>query len=392
MATFVFENMTQAQADAFTSADILAVATTSANARNVGVSFTAATLTANDLITMTIGTKVLTFGAAPLSIASDAGSIVFNDNSSLVLGTSGGDTGLTGATNPNTVYLFGGNDGFTSTGTNSEDFIFGMGGNDTITGGSTASHLYGFNASGGTDGNDSLTGGAAGDYLQGNSGTDVLDGGDGSDRILGGAGNDTVQGTGNGNDSINGNTGNDQLDGGADNDLVRGGAGNDSVSGGGGNDQVLGDLGTDTLDGGAGIDSFTGGGGNDILGFLGSNGTGSTVSSVTYYDTVLDYTDGEDEFRFSATGSGGTTTFGDDTGDINIGVAGATFTTVSAATTYAQQLLDANTAGDDIAIVKVGSDTYVFWDSTGTNGAAIDSIVKLQGVSDTSLFTIADFG
>lgn len=387
MATFVFENMTQAQADAFTGADILAIATTSATARNTGVAFTAATLTASDLTTLTIGGKTLTFGSAPLSTASAAGNIVFNDTSQLELGTSAADSfdGITGKAG--TVYLWTGNDSYLGSTNNNQDFVFGMGGNDTIVGGSSASFLYGFNAAGGTDGADSLLGGGAGDYLQGNSGTDTLDGGAGSDRALGGSGNDAIGG-GAGNDSLNGNAGDDALDGGAENDLVRGGQGNDSVSGGANNDQVFGDLGTDTLDGGAGIDSFTGGGGVDNFNFVGANGTGTTVSSVTYYDTVLDYIDGEDEFRISNGGC----TFGDDTGDINIGVAGATFTTVAAATTYAQQLLDDNAAGDDIAIVKVGSDTYVFWSATGVDDDAIDSIVKIAGITDTSLFTIADFG
>jgi Ca2+-binding RTX toxin-like protein len=268
-----------------------------------------------------------------------------------------------------------------------------MGGSDTIVGGSSASFLYGFNASGGTDGTDSLLGGGAGDYLQGNSGNDTLDGGAGSDRVLGGSGNDSILGSA-GNDSINGNTGNDTADGGADNDLVRGGQGNDSISGGAANDQLFGDLGTDSLDGGAGIDSFTGGGGNDILGFSGVNGTGTTVSSVTYYDTVLDYVDGEDEFRILGSGGCSATAFGDAAADAELirGVAGATFTTVSAATTYAQQLLDANASATDVAIVKVGNDTYLFYESAGTGAGAIDSIVKLAGVTDTSLLTFADFG
>ena len=388
MATFIFENMTQAQADAITGADIIAVSTTTVGARTVGVALS--NQVGTDVITLTVGTKSLTFNAANLSTISDAGNIVFNDSSSIVLGTTGADATLTGTTAPNTVYLFAGNDGFTSTGTNSEDFIYGMGGNDTITGGSTASHLYGFNAAGGTDGTDSLTGGAAGDYLQGNSGNDTLDGGAGSDRVLGGAGNDVVVASA-GNDTINGNAGTDTLDGGTEDDNVRGGQGGDSVTGGAGNDFVFGDLGADTVGGGTGIDQASGGGGNDVFYFAsGDVTTGTTVSSVTFYDTVLDYVDGEDEFRITAGGS----TFGDaaSSAELNIGAAGATFTTVSAATVYAQQLLDANTATNDVSIVKVGSDTYFFWDSTGVNGAAIDSIVKVAGITDTSLFTQADFG
>lgn len=390
MATFVFENMTQAQADALAGTDIVAVSTTTVTARNVGVSI--ATQVGTDVITLTVGSKSLVFNAATLSAVSDAGNIVFNDNSSLVLGTQAANAALTGATNPNTFYLFAGNDSIDqSAGTNTEDFIYGMGGADTIIGGSTASHLYGFNASGGTDGADSIVGGGAGDYIQGNSGNDQLTGGAGSDRILGGAGNDTVLG-GTDNDTVNGNTGDDSISGEAGDDFLRGGQGNDQISGGIANDKLFGDLGTDTLNGGVGVDEFTGGAGADVFTFTSTDANPVTVSSVAYYDTVLDYTDGEDEFRI--TNTAGTSTFGDAAlaAEINIGAAGATFTTVSAATTYAQQLLDANTQAYDIAIVKVGSDTYLFYDSTGVQGTAIDSIVKLQGVTDTSLFTQADFG
>lgn len=390
MATFVFENMTQAQADAITAADIIAVSNTTVTARNVGVAI--ATQVGTDVVTLTVGAKSLVFNAATLSAVSDAGNVVFNDNSSLVLGTNADNAALTGATNPNTFYLFSGNDSINqTTGTNTEDFIYGMGGADTIIGGSTASHLYGFNASGGTDGADSIVGGGAGDYIQGNSGNDQLTGGAGSDRILGGAGNDTVLG-GTDNDTVNGNTGDDSVSGEAGNDFLRGGQGNDIISGGDGNDNLLGDLGTDTLSGGAGVDSFTGGAGTDIFAFTSTDANPVTVSSVAYYDTILDYTDGEDEFRIS--NAAGTSTFGDaaSSGEISIGAAGATFTTVSAATVYAQQLLDANTNATDIAIVKVGGDSYIFYDSTGTQGAAVDSIIKLQGVTDTSLFTQADFG
>lgn len=393
MATFVFENMTQAQADAFTTADILAIATTTANARNVGVTFTAATITAADLTSLTIGTKTLTFGNAAISAASILGNVVFNDTSQLELGTVGGDT-LNGlAAKAGTVYGWSGSDSWDGTANNNEDFVFGMGGADTIVGGSTASHLYGFNAAGGTDGADVITGGGAGDYVQGNSGNDSLDGGAGSDRILGGAGNDSAAGSA-GNDSINGNTGDDTLDGGADNDLVRGGQGNDAAGGGAGNDQVFGDLGTDTVSGGAGIDSHTGGAGNDNFSFiLGDVTTGTTVSSVTYYDTILDYTDGEDEIRINTSTDSSGSTIGDAASDTEIvrGAAGATFTTVSAATVYAQQLLDGNSGTTtDVAIVVVGADTYLFYDSDG--GATIDSIVKIQGFTNTALLTSADFG
>lgn len=398
MATFVFENMTQAQADALTAADIIAFANTATTARNVGV--VSSTQLGTDTTSLTAATstgalKTLNFNAGTLSTIADAGQIAFNDNSSLVLGTQAADAALTGATNPNTVYLFAGNDSIDGTTTNTEDFVYGFGGNDTITGGSTASHLYGFNAAGGTDGLDSITGGGAGDYIQGNGGNDTLigdsAGGAGSDRILGGAGNDTISAIG-GNDSVNGNTGNDTIDGGVGNDLLRGGQGNDDVRGGDGTDTLLGDLGTDTLLGGVNVDLLQGGAGNDVFAF------GSTTTSISdaatftavgatspsQFETILDFVNGEDQFQIR----GSTTSavaFGTAAADVVRGSSDAVFNTVAAATTYAQQLLDANASLVDVAAVKVGADVYLFWASDASAGALVNNVVKLQGVSDVSL-------
>ena len=69
----------------------------------------------------------------------------------------------------------------------------------------------------GTEGNDTLIGGAAADDLHGLGGNDFLQGGDGADTVLGDGGNDTLSGN-------------------AGNDWMRGGTGNDQVSGGGGQD------------------------------------------------------------------------------------------------------------------------------------------------------------
>lgn len=364
MATFVFENMTQAQADALAATDIIAFATTTVNARNVGVANS--TQLGTDTITLTVGAKSLNFNAATLSAISNADQIAFNDNSGLLLGTQGADTNasFTGSANPNTVYLFAGNDSITQAGVNTEDFIYGMGGNDTIVGGSTASHLYGFNASGGTDGTDSITGGAAGDYIQGNAGNDTLAGAAGSDRLLGGAGNDTISG-GADQDTVNGNTGNDTIDGGTENDFLRGGQGNDDLRGDAGADTLLGDLGTDTITGGAGVDLLSGGGGNDVFAFAAADAAPVTPvgSNVTQYEAVADFTNGEDQFQIRGSGASSGTTFGATAADVVRGSSDAVFSTVTAATTYAQQLLDANASSSDVAAVKVGNDVYLFWGS-----------------------------
>ena len=69
----------------------------------------------------------------------------------------------------------------------------------------------------GTEGNDTLIGGAAADDLHGFGGNDFMQGGDGADTVLGGSGNDTISGN-NGNDWVRGGTGNDQVSGGGGQD------------------------------------------------------------------------------------------------------------------------------------------------------------------------------
>src|SRR3954451_17239476 len=72
----------------------------------------------------------------------------------------------------------------------------------------------------GTNGNDTITGGADNDVINGLDGNDSLLGGDGSDTVSGGAGNDF----------LSGNAGTDWVEGGAGNDEVRGGSGQDSIA------------------------------------------------------------------------------------------------------------------------------------------------------------------
>ena len=66
-------------------------------------------------------------------------------------------------------------------------------------------------------GDDTLAGGAWGDFFKGGDGHDVLSGNGGDDRLEGGAGTD----------SLYGGQGNDQLDGGAGADMMNGALGND---------------------------------------------------------------------------------------------------------------------------------------------------------------------
>src|SRR5258706_771035 len=72
----------------------------------------------------------------------------------------------------------------------------------------------------GTEGNDTIVGGADNDVINGFGGNDNIQAGGGSDTVLGGAGNDT----------ISGNDGTDWVEGGAGNEEVRGGPGQDSIA------------------------------------------------------------------------------------------------------------------------------------------------------------------
>ena len=159
-----------------------------------------------------------------------------------------------------------------------DDTFSGAG--NTATGGATTNPLTVF----GSDGNDTIRGGAASDALNGGDGNDTFTTGsvpDGSDTMIGGAGTDvadyslrtgtltlTLSATTAGNDGENGegdNIGGTATSAAGDVEQVRGGGGNDTItgsnnadtlSGGGGNDTLDGLLGNDVLNGEAGNDTF----------------------------------------------------------------------------------------------------------------------------------------
>ncbi|HEX2232021.1 MAG TPA: DUF4394 domain-containing protein [Thermoleophilaceae bacterium] len=116
----------------------------------------------------------------------------------------------------------------------------------------------------GTNGVDTLVGGAGGDRLNGRGGADSLVGGLGDDCLFGGSGNDHLSG-GAGADRLRGGTGNDVVSAGDGNDSAAGEAGRDRVLGGNGNDRLGGGSGNDSLSGGAGNDRLTGGSGRNRL-------------------------------------------------------------------------------------------------------------------------------
>lgn len=447
MANYVFETMTADQAASFTSSDYLIFL--NGTASSVSVTDTLSTPLTAEAITLTSGAKSLNFAAAQLSPASTAGHLIFSSGSDyLGIGYSTDNTlansGVTGSTarlygfagadsllgSAASDTLFGGDGSDTLRGVSTvsatagdTDYLFGGAGADSIFGSAGNDHIYGYdNFSAASllsaDGGDTIYGLGGNDYIQGNGGNDVIDGGDGNDRVYGGAGNDTVVG-GNGWDYLQGNQGADSLIGGVGNDTIRGGAGNDVIYGGntdgtdgtdgssgtGSADSLLGDAGNDIVHGGAGNDTIYGGDGNDTLYgdaghdilhgdagndlFVFATGDASfTTSGAGSFvgDEIVDYVHGTDHLAI-ANFDGSLM----DTSDILVGASGATFTSVSAARDYAQQLLTAHTevgTGGEVAAVAVGSDTYLFYVAAGTDTGAIDSIIKFDG---QVTFTTADF-
>lgn len=179
----------------------------------------------------------------------------------------------------------------------------GTQGADTLVGGAADDVIYGFG------GNDTLRGGAGDDVLAGHEGNDVLQGGEGDDYMLGGPGHDTLDGgagsdwaayedataavkvdlnltgaqnTGGGGtdrlisiENLYGSAFNDTLVGNAGDNVLMGWDGNDIISGGKGEDTLWGSAGNDTLDGGDHDDWLVGGAGDDVI----KGGAGADWSS-----------------------------------------------------------------------------------------------------------------
>ncbi|MGE0652062.1 MAG: calcium-binding protein [Alphaproteobacteria bacterium] len=146
------------------------------------------------------------------------------------------------------------------------DSVFGAG-DDTFTGGDAGERVDGGAGNDtilGMGGNDSLLGGAGDDNLNGNLGADTVAGGAGADFVRGGQGADLVFGDDGDDWHVNGNLGDDVVHGGAGDDMVFGGAGEDTITGDAGDDTISGDLGQDLLAGGAGADRFHFGHGSGI--------------------------------------------------------------------------------------------------------------------------------
>jgi serralysin len=419
MALYIFDNMSASDATAFTSTDQLYFVTESVT--DVTVTDIPAGAFTTEAISLTVGSHTLLFHADQLAQASQtANGIVFlstqdelglgdsnnnvvdlnisgqQDHAAVGYGFAGDDTIYGGAANDH-IYGGAGNDHIngSSSSTNTDgdltesDYLNGGTGSDTIFGGNGNDHIYGNDQSstaGATDGDDSIWAGSGNDYVNGNAGNDHINGYDGNDKLYGGSGDDSIIG-GNGNDYLQGNKGDDTLSGGAGNDTLHGGAGNDVLWAVSGNDQLWGDLGDDTLHSGTGWDTLAGGAGNDVFVFgAGTNSIANLTSASTaaHHDqttVITDFVHGGDHIDLAFTVS-----------HIDLQNAGATFSGVDAAYTYAQQLLDASTGthGTEVAAIQVGADTFLFYHEDGSATTVIDSVVKLAGVTASTL-TTTDF-
>ena len=222
-----------------------------------------------------------------VSAAGDVNGDGFDD---LIVGARNGDDG--GYDAGEAYVVFGGN--FThavaNVGTDGDDvidsgpagqIIFGAQGEDTLNGNRGDDSLNG------GSGDDSLNGGADGDTIAGGSGDDSAVGGRGDDRALGGDGDETLSGRA-GNDRLAGEANADSLAGNAGNDRLDGGQGTDVLAGGDGADTLLGGGRGDVLIGGAGADVLTGGTGGDRFVFA------AGASSVGAPDIVTDFRHGFD--------------------------------------------------------------------------------------------------
>jgi Ca2+-binding RTX toxin-like protein len=192
----------------------------------------------------------------------------------------------------NRVVINGGGGDDTLSGGTAGDFLNGEAGSDTLRGGNGADTI-----SGGADG-DTLYGDSGNDIIAGDDGDDIIDGGFENDQLSGGAGNDSIIG-GWGLDTLSGDAGDDVLDGQGDNDIINGGAGLDWLIGGVGNDVLNGGDDNDRLEGGDGNDTLDGGAGKDVM--IGGDGDDNYYID-TEEDRIIELADGGTDTVFTAAG------------------------------------------------------------------------------------------
>lgn len=170
----------------------------------------------------------------------------------------------------------------------------------------------------GFGGNDSLRGGEGFDTLSGGEGNDTLDGGLWVNTIDGGNGTDTltfanqpggvavdltvVGRQAHSSVTFNTITSIENVIGTGFADTITAGSGNNVLEGGGGADVISGGAGGDNITGGDGNDTLVAGGGNDLL----TGGTGADAFRFNPnggFNTVFDFTDGQDRFQVSGFGA-----------------------------------------------------------------------------------------
>ncbi|MBO1059172.1 MAG: DUF4214 domain-containing protein [Dolichospermum sp. JUN01] len=195
-----------------------------------------------------------------------------------------------------------------------------------------------------------------------------------------------------GNDILTGGAGKDILTGGAGKDILTGGDGADSLIGGAGADSLIGGAGADSLIGGAGSDILTGGAGNDIFGYvaLTESNSGTLTGANLTFDTITDFTKGQDKISVLGLGFNGATALVNAqaavnaTNIIDISIE-ANFRTVLDA---AANVIGVNNLGTFV----LGGNTYLIGNDNAIATSGTDLLVKLTGdFSDASILATTDF-
>ena len=160
-----------------------------------------------------------------------------------------------------------------------------------------------------------------------------------------------------------------------------------TVVGEAGNNTIVGGSKVDTITGGAGVDTMTGGASADIFIFATDTDaeqaqtTGSDTNTITDYSADILRLDTANNVAGVATGAVATSNIAIDSNGL------ATFATAD--DTLAEKIVavkaDADIAANEVVIFNHDSDTYVYGAGTNTGTAAADFMIKLAGVTLTSL-------